>query len=105
MYEDTTTITYMSFPIYQVHTVDPMLFCVDTDAPHSCIGDKELEKIVRHSGGRSIPVIDSKRDLKFGDTLVTSRRVVELMLPTSGSTLDIPFIPDVVDVEIPPLLG
>ena len=31
--------------------------------------------------------------------------MVELMLPTSGSTLDIPFILDVVDVEIPPLLG
>ena len=49
--------------------------------------------------------ISTKRDLKFGDTLVTSRRMVELMLPTSGSTLDIPFIPSVVDVEIPPLLG
>ena len=49
MYEDVTTITYKSFPIYQVHTVDPMLICVDTGALHSCIGDKAIERIVLHS--------------------------------------------------------
>ena len=26
MYEDETTITYISFPIYQVHKVDPIFF-------------------------------------------------------------------------------
>ena len=31
--------------------------------------------------------------------------MVELMLPTPGFTLDIPVILDVVEVEIPPLLG
>ena len=70
MNEDEITMTYISFPIYQIHTVNPMLFCVDTGAPYSCIGDKALERIVRHSGRRSIHVIDSKRDFKFGDTLV-----------------------------------
>ena len=54
MYEDETTINYISFPIYQVHTVDPILFCVDTGASHSCIVDKALEKIFRHSERRSI---------------------------------------------------
>ena len=66
---------------------------------------KALEKIVRHSGRISIPKIDSKRDFKFRDTLVMSRSMVELMLPTPGSTLDIPVALDVGDVEIPQLLG
>ena len=56
-------------------------------------------------GRRSIPIIDSKRDLKFGDTLVRSRGIIELMLPTPGCTLDILVILDVLDVKIPPLLG
>ena len=105
MYENETAINYISFPIYRGHTVDPMLFFVDPGAPHSNIGDKTLEIIVRLSGRRSIPVIDSKHDFRFGDTLVRSRVMIELMLPAPGSTLDIPVILDVVDVEIPPLPG
>ena len=70
MYEEETIIIYISFPIYQVHTADPMLFCVNFGVPHSCNGDKALERIVRHSGRISIAVIDSERDFEFGDTLV-----------------------------------
>ena len=77
-----------------------MLFCIDTDAPYSCIGDKLLERIVCHFGRRCIPIIDSKRDFKFGDALVKSRGMVELMLPTPGSILDIQVILDLVDVKI-----
>ena len=64
-----------------------MLFCVDTGAPHSCIGEKIFERIVHHSGCRSFPIIDSKHNFKFGDTLVRSRSILELMLPTPESTL------------------
>ena len=95
----------MSFPIYQVNTAEPMLFCVNIGAPHSCIGNKVLENIIRHSGRKSIPKIDSKRDFKFDDILVGSIGMVGLMLLTRGSTLDMPVILDVVDVEILPLLG
>ena len=98
MNEDETSITYIFFPMYQIHTVEPMLFCVNTGAPDSCVGDKAFERIARHSGLRSIPIIHSKRDFKFGDTVIRSREIVELMLPTPGSTLDIPVIHDVVDV-------
>ena len=101
MNEDERTMTYISFSIYHIHTVDPILFCVDTGATYSCIGDKALERIVRHSGRRSISISDSKRDFKFGGTLIRSRGMVEQMLPTRRSILDIPFILDVVDVEIP----
>ena len=88
-YENETTITHISFSIYQVHSVDPMLFCVDTSAPHSFIGDKALERIFRHSGRKSVPIIDSKPDFKFGETLVRLRSAVELLLPTPVFTLEI----------------
>ena len=105
MYEDKTTVTYISFPIYQFHTVDHMVFYFDIGAPYSCIRDKALERIFCHSGLRYIPIIDTKREIKFGYTLLRSKSIVELMLPRPGSTLDIPVIPVVVSVYIPPLLG
>ena len=82
-----------------------MIFCFDTGVPHSSIEDKALERIVRHSRQRSIPIIDSKHGFKFGDTFVKSRGMIELTLSPPGSTLDIPVILDVVDVVISPLLG
>ena len=54
MNADETYITYISFPIYQIHTADPMIFCVHISAPYSCIGDKALGRIVCHSGRISI---------------------------------------------------
>ena len=73
MYEAETTITYQSFSMYQVHTVDLMIFCVNICAPYYCIEDRARERIVCHSKGRSIRIIDSERGLKFGYTLVRSR--------------------------------
>ena len=94
MNEDEATITYISFPMYQIRTVDPMLFCVDTGAPNYCISEKALERIFRFSGRRSNLIIDSKCDLKFGDTLIRSKDMVELMLPTPGFKPDIQVILD-----------
>ena len=54
MYEDETTRTYISFPIYQVHTVYSMLFCVDAGVSHSRVGDKALERIFLQYGRRSM---------------------------------------------------
>ena len=68
MYEEETTITYIYFLMYQVYTVEPMIFCVDTGAPLSCIRNKALKRIFRHPGRRHISGPDSKRDFKFGDT-------------------------------------
>ena len=45
MYEDKTTITYIALPIYQVHTFEPMLLCVDTGASHSRIGTRSLKEL------------------------------------------------------------
>ena len=105
MNEDETSIVCTFFPIYEVLTAHSILFCVGTGAHHSCIKDSVLERIVRHFGRLSITVIYSKSDFKFDDTLVTSRGIAELMLLTSGSTLDIPINFHVIGVEIPPLLG
>ena len=69
-------------------------------APHSCIGDKASERISLHSERRSILIRDFKRDYKFGYTLMRLKGMIELILLTPGSTLDIPIILDVVDVEI-----
>ena len=82
-----------------------MLFFVDSGALHSYVGDKVFERLFRHSGRISIPKIDSRRDFKFGDTLVRSRGMVELMIPTPGSTFDRPVILDAINVETAPLLG
>ena len=98
MYEEETTITYTSFSKYQIDKVDPMLLCADIGSPHSCIGDKALQRFVRYSGRRSIPIIDSKRDFEFGDTLIRSIGMVELKLLTSRSKLGIPVILDIVEV-------
>ena len=69
------------------------------------IKNKELERTARYSGLRSISIIDSKRDFKFGNISVNSRGIVELQLSTPGSILDIVVKLDAVDVEISPLLG
>ena len=82
-----------------------MLFCVDTGTIHYCTGEKALERIFRHSECISIPIIDSKRNFKFGDTLTRSRGMVQLIFPTSGYIHETPIILDFVDVEIPELLG
>ena len=45
-YDKEINMKFISFLAYQVHTMDPMLFCVDTEAPISYIGDKSQKRIV-----------------------------------------------------------
>ena len=42
----------------------------------------------------------SERDLKFGDTLVGSREMAEIKLPTPGYIVDIPVLLGSIDVDI-----
>ena len=60
------TLTLILILIYRVHTLNHMLFCVDTGAPFSFIGSQELERIVHLAGRDSIPMIESDRNLQFG---------------------------------------
>ena len=105
MYDDEKTINYISSLIHQVHKVDPMLFWVDTVSPHSCMRYRAPDRIVLHFQCRCIPTIYSNREFKFCDILVRSRGIVEIMLPTPGSKLDIPVRLEVVDAQILELLG
>ena len=88
-----------------MHTQDSMVFCIDTGAPISFIGKRTLKRIVQRSVRNFIPMIQSERDFQFGDTLIRSKSMIELILPTPGNRREIPVIMDVVDVDIPALLG
>ena len=104
-YDKERTLTFISIPIYQIHTRDPMLFYVDIGAPISCIGNLALKKIVHSAGRSSISMIESDRDYQFGDTIMRSKGIVELILPEPGNIRDIAILTDVVNVDIPDLLG
>ena len=103
MYEDEAIITYTSFRTDQINTIDSMLFCVNTDVPHPCIGDKELKKNFCHSECRSIAIRDSEHDFNSGDTLVGCRGMVELVSLTLVSRSNIPVICKFVELKIPAL--
>ena len=78
-YDNERALKFISIPVYRVHTQNPMLFCVDTEAPISCIGSQTLKRIVQLAGRKSIPMIESERDFQFGDTLIRSKGMVELI--------------------------
>ena len=82
-----------------------MLFCINTGAPISCTGNQTLKRIVQLAGRKSIPMIESERDFLFGYTMIRSKCMIELILPTPESLRDILILMDVVDVDIPSLLG
>ena len=105
LYEQERTLTFISTPIYRVHTLRPMLFCADTGAPISSIGNQALKRIVHSAGRNSIPIIESNRDFQFGNTMMKYKGMGKLILPIPGSAGDIPIMMDVVDVDILALLG
>ena len=41
-YDNEVILTLISIPTYQVQTIDPMLFWIDTGAPITCIGMNAL---------------------------------------------------------------
>ena len=81
-----------------------MLPCVDTIAPFTCIGNKALKRIVYFVGHRSISIIYSDQDFNFGDTVIESKGMIELLLPRPEHIQYIPILIDVVDINIPTLL-
>ena len=75
-YDNERTLTFISILMYQVHTQDPTLFCVDTGAPISCIGNQILTGIFQLADRNSTPIIESERDLQFGNTLIRSKGTI-----------------------------
>ena len=62
------------------------------------LGTKE---VVYSRGLKSIPMIESDRDSQFGDTVIKSKVMVELLLLTSGHIQGIPILFDTVDIGVP----
>ena len=91
----------ITIPAYHVHTMDPIPFCIDTEAPISCIGNKVLQRIISPSGRKSIPFIVSDRDFQFRDTVIKSKFKVRLFLPTPEHVRRIPILLDEVNVNVP----
>ena len=83
IFENEVTITCILLSRYQANTVHPLLSCIDSGAPQSFVGKRELGGIRRHPERRFIPILDSKCDFKIYETLVIPRGLVELMLHTS----------------------
>ena len=63
------------------------------------------KRIIAHTGCTTIPITESERDFCFGDTVILSKGMVEIMLQTLATFYDIPVLPNVVDVNIRTLLG
>ena len=81
------------------------MFCVDIGAPRSCIGRKWLKRILYLHGTRAIPRHHLDRMFRFGDVSVKSLVTVEIYWAATEKIPDIPVILDVVNVDIPALLG
>ena len=58
-------------------------------------------KIVYSVDPESILIIELDRDSQFGDTVMYSKGMAELSLPTSSSTKGIQVLLDVVDFNVP----
>ena len=98
-------MTLISILTYQVHVMDPMLFCIDTGAPISCIGGKVLKRIIYSVGRKSILMIKSDIDFQFVNAVIKSEGMVKLLLRTPGNIQDESILLYVVDVNIHALLG
>ena len=81
-YDMKIVLKLIFIPTYQVPTMDPMVFCVDTEAPISCIGDNALKKIIYSVDLKSISMILSDRNFQFWNTEIKSQGMVELPFPT-----------------------
>ena len=59
VYENERTLTLIHIPTYQIYTVGPILYNVDTWEPILRQGNKALKRIVCAIDRRIIPTIDS----------------------------------------------
>ena len=86
-------------------STQPLGFCVDIGAPKSVIGRATLGSIIRSQNRSSIPISSSDNMFTFGEVTVKSQGAVELWLRTPSIVQHIPVILDIVELDIPALLG
>ena len=80
-------------------------FCVDIGAPKSCIGLRELKSIFSRFGRRVPQLKWSPNRFRFADTSYNSLGKVSLPLATPPSGPPIVAEMDIVNADIPALLG
>ena len=86
-------------------TIDGSAFGIDTGAPSSVIGLKEVRRILQHQRLRAVPTRKSLNRFRFADSTFQSLGQVELTLSTPKNRLPIYVTLDIVVVDVPPLIG
>ncbi len=97
--------TFANGPPRSSMGTQPLGFCVDIGAPKSVIGQTTLSAIIRTQNRSTIPISPSDNMFTFGNVTVKSRGAVELWLKTPSQFQNIPVILDVVELDVPALLG
>ena len=100
----------MRFDMSNTHFSDTVIdyypgFCVDIGAPRSVIGNKTLNAQLKKLDRNSISKIPSGNSFRFGDVTTPSLEMVELWLRIPSPRRSIPVLIDIVEVNVPALLG
>ena len=80
-------------------------FCVDSGAPRSVIGQPAFLDIKSHFKLPDTPLGSSRYSFKFGNNVHKSLGTTQFILATPRTIPDIHVNLDIVDVNIPPLIG
>ena len=80
-------------------------FCIDIGAPKSVISRKELSRILRAHAFRFPKLRSSNRRFRFADETFRSLGQTAIPLATPPGMAPLPAMIDVVDADIPALLG
>ena len=83
----------------------PLGFCVGIGAPKSLIGRKELNRVMTRMGKYKRKIVPSTNRFRFGDVTFESRGKVSLPMKTSTGVTPILVEMDIVDADVPALLG
>lgn len=80
-------------------------FCIDTSAPRSVIGKKELNRILLKHGIHHRRILKSTKSFRFADTTFKSLCSAHIPLNTPPGAPTIEGNLDIVETDIPALLG
>lgn len=86
-------------------TYRPIGFRVDIGAPSSVVGTYELSRLMRHLGRRCDRLETSRNSFRFAEPAYHSKGTVVLPLRTPLHAKNIQGESDVVDENVPALLG
>ena len=82
-----------------------VLLYIETEALVTCFGRKALESFFQHHSLRSTTLIESDRELQFGNTFIESKCSAEFILPRYETFSDISVLLDFADIIMKALVG